>query len=443
MKASLLAQNSYIIVILFYSKYQASIHAKADAKGTIQERTTMSKYVEPASIDALMALGPRPAVKSPYPILKVLRTENRVFDVKPAMSVCGSKRRVLVSRYQDAKAVLKDSETFTNGIIQRTMGVVMGPTVIGMDGKEHLKHRIVITPSMTTRELKGSGLLDEVRKIADGYIDKFVNTGSADLHEAFCYSFPLSVFAALLGLDVADVKEFHDYSKDLCLVAMDPEKGFAASTWLLNLLEPVVQNKRSRPGNDIISILVQAEVDGEKLTDLEVISFLRLLTLVGAEMTNHTIGTALFALLRDAPLMEPVRAERSLVPNLVWEAMRWESPVSTVVREASCDTCIGDTDIEPGTDVICHLGSANRDERQFQDADTFDIYREDCDPIPVGYGRHYCAGSHLAKLEAEIGLNALLDRLGNIQAIPVEEFAIVGFSFRVRDRIPVSFDKLY
>jgi cytochrome P450 len=402
----------------------------------------MSKYVEPADINALMALGPMPAVRNPYPILKDLRANDPVFKVKPGMSVSGSLQTVLVSRYEDAKAVLKDNETFTNGIIQRTMGMVMGPTVIGMDGKEHLKHRTLITPSMTTRELKGGDFLAEVRNIADSYIDKFIDDGEADLHEQFCYSFPLSVFVALLGIDVADVKEFHDYSKDLCLVAIDPGKGFAASEWLLKFLEPVVQAKRREPGSDLISVLVQAEVNGEKLSDLEVVSFLRLLTLAGAETTNHTIGTALVALLNDAELMARVRADRSLVPKLLWEAMRWESPISTVLREASCDTQIGGIAIAKGTEIICHLGSANRDERQFDDPDTFNIDREDRDPIPFGYGRHYCAGSHLAKMEAEIGVNALLDRLGNIRAVPDEEYAVVGFSFRGPDRLPVTFETI-
>lgn len=403
----------------------------------------MPKYVNPANINELLALGPMPAVKDPYPLFQQLRAKYPVFDVKSAMSVSGASRTVLVSRYQDAKAVLKDSETFTNGIIQRTMGMVMGPTVIGMDGKEHIKHRTLITPSMTTREITGGEFPAEVRKIADSYIDKFINDGKADLHDQFCYSFPLSVFVSLLGIDVGDVKEFHDHSKDLCLVAIDPGKGFAASTWLMDFLEPIVQQKRRQPGSDLISVLVQAEVEGEKLTDVEVVSFLRLLTLAGAETTNHTIGTAFVAMLANPELMERVRADRSLVPKLLWEAMRWEAPVSTVMREASCDTRIGDVAIEKGTEVICHLGSANRDERQFNDPNTFDIDREDCDPIPFGYGRHYCAGSHLAKMEAEIGVNALLDRMENIQAVPGEEFSIVGFSFRGPDRIPVTFKKLH
>jgi len=402
----------------------------------------MTEYIKPAGIHELFMLGPMAPVKDPYPLYKELRDTHPVFEVRTTAGASGNSRSVLLSRYQDVKAVIRDNETFSNDIVQRTMGLVMGPTVIGMDGKEHLKHRTLITPSMTTRELRGAAFPVEVRRIADSYIDKFIDDGKANLHEQFCYSFPLSVFISLLGIEIADVKEFHDFSKDLCLIASDPAKGFAASTWLMDYLQPIVQEKRRQQGTDLISVLVQSEVEGEKLNDLEVVSFLRLLTLAGAETTNHLLGTTFVALLADPELMERVRADRSLVPALLQEAMRWESPVSTIMREAVCDTEVGGVAVEKGTELVCHLGSANRDERQFSDPDTFNIDREDCDPIPFGYGRHYCAGSHLAKMEAEIGVNALLDRLGNIQAVPGEEFSVVGFSFRGPDRIPVTFDRI-
>lgn len=398
----------------------------------------MASYVNPASFRELYMLGPMAPVKNPYPIYRELRDNNPLYEVRADAGA----RAILVTRYEDVKAVIRDNETFSNDIVQRTMGLVMGPTVVGMDGKEHLKHRTLITPSMTTRELRGAQFPVEVRKIADSFIDKFINDGQTDLHEMFCYSFPLSVFISLLGLEISDVKEFHDVSKDLCLIAQDPARGFAASSWLMDYLQPVVQQKRQQNDSDLISVLVHSEVEGEKLNDLEVVSFLRLLTLAGAETTNHLIGSMLVALLADPELMERVRGDRSLVPALVQEAMRWESPVSTIMRDATCDTEIGGVPIEKGTELICHLGSANRDERQFANPDSFDIDREDNDPIPFGYGRHYCAGSHLAKMEAEIGVNALLDRLGNIKPVPGEDFSVIGFSFRGPDRIPVTFDRI-
>ena len=401
----------------------------------------MTKYVVPASFNELFTLGPMAPVKNPYPLYRELRDKHPVYEVRSLGAAAGAPRSVMISRYQDVKSVIRDNETFSSGIVQRTVGLVMGPTLVGMDGQEHMTHRALITPSMTTRELRGAQFPVAVRKIADEYIDKFIDAGRADLHDQFCYSFPLSVFISLLGIEIKDVKEFHDISKDLCLIAKDPEKGFAASAWLKDYLQPIVEEKRRQHSDDLISVLVHSEVDGEKLSDLEVISFLRLLTLAGAETTNHLIGSTLVALLADAALMARVRADRSLVPALLQEAMRWESPVGTVMREASHDTEISGVPVEKGTEILCHLGAANRDERQFRDPDTFDIDREDCDPIPFGYGRHYCAGSHLAKMEAEIGVNALLDRLDNIRAVPGEEFSVVGFSFRGPDRIPVTFDK--
>lgn len=405
---------------------------------------SQTDYLEPSDIKELLGLGPMPPVKNPYPIYKWLRDESPVYDTKDSTETmaAGNERSVLISRYEDVKAVLKDDVTYSSDIVQRTMGLVMGPTIVGMDGKEHMKHRTLVTPSLTTRALKGGAFPDEVRKTADEYIDNFIDKGQVDLHDEFCFDYPISVFVSILGLDVADVGKVHRWGQDLCLTAFEPIKAIEASEMLLNYLTPIVQEKRNNPSDDMISMLVQAEVDGEKLSDLEVVSFLRLLTLAGAETTNHLIGTAFVAMLKDPALFERVKADRSLVPVMLKEAMRWESPVSTVMRETTCETEIAGVTLEKGTAVLCHIGSANRDERQFEDPDTFNMDRPDNDPIPFGYGRHYCAGSHLAKLEGEIGVNALLDRLDNIKPVPDKDFSVIGFSFRGPDSVPFTFDKI-
>jgi len=403
---------------------------------------TATTYLEPKNIAELLSLGPMPAVKNPYAIYKKLRDEMPVFDNSKdnvEASISGNPCSVFITRYNDIKQVLIDDVTFSSAITNRTMGLVMGPTIVGMDGKEHMKHRALITPSMTARTLKGGSFPDEVRKIAHHYIDKFIKDGKADLHDQFCFDYPISVFVSILGLDVADIGDVHRWGQDLCLVAFDPMKGIVASEALLNYLTPIVQAKRKNPGDDMISTLVQSEVDGQKLTDLEVVSFLRLLTLAGAETTNHLIGTAFYVMTKDPALQERVRNDRKLVPALMNECMRWEPPVSTVMREATCDTKIGDIPIKKDTAVVCQLGSANRDERRFKNPDVFDIDRPDNDPIPFGYGRHYCAGSHLAKLEAEVGINALLDRLKDIKPQSGKDFGIVGFSFRGPDHLPITF----
>jgi cytochrome P450 len=309
-----------------------------------------------------------------------------------------------------------------------------------MDGKEHLKHRTLITPSMTPRVLKGNSFHEVVRKMADSAIDRFIGKGAADLHHDFCFKYPLEVFVSLLGLPSDDLDQVHHWGMDLCLVAHDPEKGLIASEKLLQYLTPIVEAKRSNPGSDMISKLVTSEIDGEKLSDFEVVSFLRLLVLAGAETTNHLLGTACYVLLNDPGLMQRVRDDRSLIPALMHEAMRWESPISTLMRETTIDTEIGGVIVPKGSGVLCHVGAANRDERQFRDPDRFDIDRQDNEHIGFGYGPHFCAGSHLAKLEAEVALNALFDRLHNLKPDPRKASRIIGFSFRGPDSLPVTFD---
>jgi cytochrome P450 len=389
----------------------------------------------------LLSMGPMAPVTNTHGIYASLRRDHPVFETtnRPGAMDMDGNRSFLITRYADVLGVLKDDKRFSSDINQRTMGIVMGPTLIGMDGKEHLKHRTLITPSMTPRVLKGDNFHEVVRKTADDAIDAFVRKGEADLHHDFCFKFPLAVFVSLLGLPSDDLDQVHRWGIDLCLVAFDPGKGLVASENLLNYLTPVVQAKRKAPGSDMISMLVNAEISGAKLSDFEVVSFLRLLVLAGAETTNHLLGTVCYVLLHNPELMARVREDRTLIPALFHEGMRWESPIGTLVREATSDTEIGGVAIPKGSSVLCHIGAANRDERQFQNPDRFDIDRTDNEHIGFGYGRHYCAGSHLAKLEAEVALNALLDRLHDLRPVPGKASRIIGVSFRGPDSLPVTF----
>ena len=390
-------------------------------------------------LESLLQLGPMAPVSNPYNIYAALRRDDPVIETTDMMPP-DAPRSFLITRYADVRSVLKNDKVFSSDIVQRTMGIVMGPTVVGMDGKEHLKHRTLITPSMAPRALRGGDFQKTVRRTADRAIDVFISKGAADLHHDFCFQFPLAVFVSLLGLPADELDKVHQWGMDLCLVAHDPAKGLMASEKLLDYLTPIVQAKREKPGSDMIGTLVTAEIDGEQLSDFEVVSFLRLLVLAGAETTNHLLGTACFAMLNDPQLMERVRIDRTLLIPLIDEAMRWESPISTVMREAAVDTKISGVSIPAGASVLCHIGAANRDERKFTNPDLFDIDRADKEHISFGYGPHYCAGSHLAKLEAEVALNAILDRLQNLRAAPGGFSRMIGFSFRGPDSLPVIFD---
>lgn len=393
------------------------------------------------TLDELLSAGPMAPVANPHPLYRKLRDESPVVTISSAIDGGegdGSPGSVMITRYEDVRSTLKNDAVFSSAVNNRTMGIVMGPNIVGMDGREHLKHRALVTPALAPRALRGDfpGL---VEKIAGEIVDRFASKGSADLRADYTFSYPLSVFVEILGLPKEDVDDFHDWGIDLTLVAHDPPKGLAASAKMLEYLQPIVERKREEGGTDLISSLANAEVERQRLTDLEVVSFLRLLVLAGAETTYHLMGSCLYALLQDRELMERIVADRSLIPKLMDETLRWESPIGTVMRETVQDTEIAGIEIAKGTNVLCHVGSANRDERRFPNPDVFDLDREDNEHIAFGFGKHYCAGSRLALLEGEIGLNVLLDRIQDIEPVPREEFHVIGFSFRGPDRLPVTF----
>jgi cytochrome P450 len=393
------------------------------------------------TLEQILGAGPMARIPSPHSLYAKLRRETPVVSLSsPADAVDPNDGpgSVMITRYDDVRHVLKSDTIFSSSVVNRTMGLVMGPTIVGMDGREHLKHRNLVTPSLAPRALRGD-FPDMVERIAHQIIDKFAGEGRADISAEFTFSYPLTVFVQILGLPEEDVDMFHKWGIDLTLVAHDPPKGIAAAQKMLDYLTPIVEAKRAEPSGDLISKLAIAEVEGERLSDFEVVSFLRLLVLAGAETTYHLMGSCLFALLHDPALMKRVAGDRSLIPELMQEVLRWESPIGTVIRDASEDTQIGEVEIAKGTNVLCHIGSANRDEARFPNADILDIDREDKEHVGFGFGKHYCAGSRFALLEGEIGLNAILDRLKNLEAQSGEESSIIGFSFRGPDRLPVNF----
>ena len=392
------------------------------------------------TVEDLFAAAAMGAIPDPYRLYRRLRDESPVLRIpNPHGALDDGTGFVFVTRYDDVRSIFKNDEVFSSGLVNRQMGLLLGPTIIGMDGREHLKHRALVTPSLAPRALRGD-FPAFVEGVAHRLIDRFAARVTAELRSEFTFTYPLTVLVAILGLPSDDVDQFHHWAADLATVTTDIPKGVAAAQAMLEYLTPIIERKRAEDSDDLVSHLSQAEVDGERLSDLEVISFLRLLVTAGAETTYHLMGSCIFALLRDRELQERVRSDRSLVESLLHEVLRWESPVALLIREAIEDTEIGGVAVGKGTTVLCNLASANRDERRFPNPDTLDIDREDKEHIAFGFGKHYCAGSRLALLEAEVGLNALLDRLPRLSAPPGEEFGIIGVRFRGPDRLPVVFD---
>jgi len=203
----------------------------------------------------------------------------------------------------------------------------------------------------------------------------------------------------------------------------------------------MVEDRRAHPGDDLISDIVNARVDGVRLDDDHVYGFLLLLLPAGAETTFRAMGNCLLALHSHPDILERVRAEHSLLPAVIEETLRWETSVTMVNRETTCPVELAGTEIPAGVSVVCATGSANRDDRRYADPAVWDLGRPAVPHLAFGTGRHQCLGMHLARLELRIGLEALLDRLPGLRLDPeAAPLQVEGIALRSPPRPPVCFD---
>ena len=321
----------------------------------------------------------------------------------------------------------------------RGIGLVMGRTILEMEGKEHLRQRRLVTPAFSPRALR-EGLDAVVEGIVNQLVDQFVRDGKADLVSQFTFTFPLRVMAHVMALPIDDFDQFHHWAIDLLSISDDPQRGFDAAQKIVDYLRPILEDRRRNPGSDLISTLIHAEIDGERLGEEEVVSFLRLLLPAGAETTYRLTGSVLFALLTHADVLAAVRSDPAALDQAIEETLRWEAAVQYVSRETTREVEIAGTTIGAKELVMLAVGSANRDETRFEDPDRFVLGRKNVgDHLAFGFGEHFCLGSNLARLEARTAVRILLDRLPNLRLAPDADCRVVGLAFRSPDRLPVVF----
>jgi cytochrome P450 len=372
-------------------------------------------------------------VADPYSVYAELRRREPVKRLELPMGP-----GYVVTRYADVHTILTDAATFSSHANANGIGLVMGRTILEMDGKEHVRHRGIIAPAFVPKALRGD-LPETVSAIVDELIDGFAANGEADLVSQFAFHLPIRVIAHVIGIPQQDYRTFHHWGLDIIGFTDDPPKGFEAAQKLVEFLRPLLEQRRVEPRDDLISRLVHAEVEGERLTDEEIFSFLRLLLPAGAETTYRLIGNTLFALLSDPQALQEVRRDRERIGWAIEETLRWESPVQYAAREPTKAVELSGVRLQPGEQILLALGSANRDEERYPDAARFDLQRRPEDHFGFGFGRHFCAGAHLARLEARTAVGAVLDRLNDLRFVPDAQTRIVGLAFRSPTRLPVRF----
>lgn len=332
-------------------------------------------------------------------------------------------------------------DVFASEMYNATIGLIFGPTILGMHGKQHHDHR-----SLVAKAFRQSSLAqwepEVIDPICDRLVDEFKNDGHADLVKAVTFEFPTRVTAALLGLPEQDLEMFRRLSLDLISIMDDIEAGFNASVELGTYFQDQVDQRRTKMTNDVIGDLVAAEIDGEKLTDEAIISFLRLLLPAGLETTYRSSGNLLYLLLTHPDQLEAVRQDRGLIPAAIEEGIRYETPLALVARNTTRDVEVHGRTIPEGAAITLCMASANRDEKRWTDPDTFDIHRPRRAHISFAGGIHSCLGMHLARVETKAMLNSLLDRVTDLQLVPDEHTKIVGMPFRSPANLPVTFRPL-
>jgi len=389
-------------------------------------------------------------VRDPYPMFAGIRADTPVLQVNYGPeSGLGSRLdpktpRVTslftVTSHELAEQVLTDNVRFSSAGYARTIGQVMGRTILQMDATEHLRHRALVARAFRPR------ILDRWSDTIIGatiteLIDAFADDGHADLIPQLTFPFPVRVVARILGLPETDWPRFLRLSTQLIAVMRNWDGALAASRELRDYFGDIIAERRRNTRDDLVSQLIEAEVDGRRLSDDEIYPFLLLLLPAGAETTYRSSSNLLFGLLSQPDQLDAVRADRGLVPQAIEEALRWETPLLTVARIATQDVELGGVSIPAGGFVAVSLGAANRDPGRYPDPDAFDIFRKDKQHLSFGDGAHKCLGMHLARLETRILLNAVFDRLPGLRLDPAaEDPHIHGLLFRSPPNLPVRFD---
>jgi len=345
-------------------------------------------------------------VLNPFPRYRIMREKQPVF-FQPEY------RFWQVFRYDDVQRVLSDYTSFSSGFGGGQGRDPLSASLISMDPPRHRQLRNLVTQAFTPRSV--AQLSERITAIVNTLLDQVMAMGHMDIIDDLAYPLPVIVIAEMLGIPKEDRDRFKVWS-DAVVGASYPEGGNPQAEMSMYFLNMIQQRSRE-PQDDLITALLNAQIDGQHLNQRELLGFCILLLVAGNETTTNLIGNALLCFDEHPEVMEQLRAEPALITGAIEEVLRYRSPVQYMYRRAVADVAIADQEIRTGQMVLAWIGSANRDESQFPDPDRFDIRRTPNRHIAFGHGIHFCLGAPLARLEAKIALTLLLERFHEIKRV--------------------------
>jgi cytochrome P450 len=384
----------------------------------------------------------------PYP------TYNNLRETRPVLrSALGL---LVLSRHRDCVALLHNPQTSTD---QRNSELFKAylqtldfdpfearePSFLFLDPPDHTRLRGLVSHAFTPRRVRDLG--PRMQEIVDELIDARIGEKTMEVIEDLAYLVPVRVICELLGVPASDQAIFKEWSRDLAR-GLDPdfmipadvrERQMKASEGLQEYFEGLIAERTRDPGEDMLSALIQAEQEGEKLTHGELLSTLGLLLIAGHETTVNLIGNGFLQFSRYPDEYAKLKADPSLARSAVEEVLRFDPPVQITGRIAMTDLTFDGEVLQAGSQGICVLGAVNRDPEEFgPNADTLDITRSPNNHVAFGAGIHFCVGAPLARMEAQIALQTFARRIGDFELTEEPSYR-EAFVLRGLSKLPIAF----
>ncbi len=360
---------------------------------------------------------------NPYPFYSRLREEDPVHASPLGMWI--------LTRYDDAIMVLRDPRFGRAGMAERLearLGMVPDPArtpdMLFSDPPDHTRLRALVSRAFTPRVVEA--MRAHIQEIVDALLDRVRHAHRMDLIEDLAYPLPVTVICEMLGVPTADRDVFKQWSSDIArsldaaVLPADSEaipRGRDARIALGEYLSSLIATRRKHPQADLLSALIAAEEEGNKLTERELLSTCMLLLVAGHETTVNLIGNGVLALFQHPDQMRALREDPALIQTAVEELLRFDGPVQRTGRLATTDVEIGGRQIPKGSTVVAVIGAANRDPAHFAEPDRLNIARRENRHIAFGFGIHFCLGAPLARVEGQIAIGTLIRRMPDLALV--------------------------
>ena len=360
---------------------------------------------------------------NPYPFYRALREEDPVHQSPLGFWVC--------TRYDDAVMILRDPRFGREGmakLMEARLGLTQDTSrardMLFQDPPDHTRLRALVSRAFTPRVVEV--MRPHIQEIVDGLLDRVDGARAMDVIEDLAYPLPVTVICEMLGVPAADQDIFKTWSTDIArsldaaILPADSDaipRGRDARLGLADYFRSLIATRRKDPKPDLLSALIAAEEEGNKLSEGELVSTCMLLLIAGHETTVNLIGNGLLALLQHPDQLRALRDDPELIQTGVEELLRFDGPVQRTGRMTTAEVEIGDKRIPRDSVVVSVIGAANRDPKQFADPDRLDVSRKDNRHIAFGFGIHFCLGAPLARLEGQIALGTLLRRMPKLALV--------------------------